>query len=49
MKANNDGNPDPAKTNCKGAEKQLELADWHYPKHLAGGIYDYAPNNCRHV
>jgi len=35
------GNPDPSSTHGKRAEeaKQLELAGWDYPKHLAGRTY----------
>jgi multimeric flavodoxin WrbA len=35
------GNPDPTSTQGKDAEKAkaLELADWPYPKHLAGRVY----------
>jgi multimeric flavodoxin WrbA len=35
------GNPDPTLTNGKDAEKakEIELAGWSYPKHLAGRIY----------
>jgi len=35
------GNPDPTSTCGKDAEKakQLELAGWPYPKHLAGRVY----------
>ena len=35
------GNPDPTSTSGKNAEraKQLELAGWNYPKHLAGRVY----------
>lgn len=35
------GNPDPTSTSGKNAEKAkaLELADWPYPKHLAGRAY----------
>lgn len=35
------GNPDPTTTRGKDAEqaKKLELADWPYPKHLAGRAY----------
>jgi multimeric flavodoxin WrbA len=35
------GNPDPTSTSGKDAEKakQLELAGWPYPKHLAGRVY----------
>lgn len=35
------GNPDPTTTSGKNAEKakDLELAGWPYPKHLAGRIY----------
>lgn len=35
------GNPDPSSTKGKDAEqaKQLELAGWPYPKHLAGRAY----------
>lgn len=35
------GNPDPTSTHGKKAEqaKELELAGWDYPKHLAGRVY----------
>jgi multimeric flavodoxin WrbA len=35
------GNPDPTTTKGKGVEaaKELELAGWHYPRHLAGRIF----------
>lgn len=35
------GNPDPTTTNGKNAEKakEIELAGWDYPKHLAGRTY----------
>jgi multimeric flavodoxin WrbA len=35
------GNPDPTTTSGKDAEKakDLELAGWPYPKHLAGRVY----------
>ncbi|MET3109188.1 multimeric flavodoxin WrbA [Oxalobacteraceae bacterium GrIS 2.11] len=35
------GNPDPTSTSGKNAEKakELELAGWDYPKHLAGRVY----------
>lgn len=35
------GNPDPTTTSGKDSAKakQLELAGWHYPKHLAGRTY----------
>ena len=35
------GNPDPTSTNGKNAEKakEIELAGWDYPKHLAGRAY----------
>ena len=35
------GNPDPTLTSGKdaGKAKQIELAGWHYPKHLQGRIY----------
>ena len=35
------GNPDPTSTQGKNAEKgkELELADWPYPKHLAGRLF----------
>ena len=35
------GNPDPTSTSGKNAEKAkaLEMADWPYPKHLAGRAY----------
>ena len=35
------GNPDPTTTNGKSAEKakEIELAGWDYPKHLAGRTY----------
>jgi multimeric flavodoxin WrbA len=35
------GNPDPTTTSGKNAEmaKDLELAGWAYPKHLAGRTY----------
>ena len=36
------GNPDPTTTHGKNAEeaKQLELAGWNYPRHLAGRLYE---------
>jgi multimeric flavodoxin WrbA len=38
------GNPDPSSTHGKNAEeaKELELAGWPYPKHLAGRAYGLA-------
>ena len=35
------GNPDPTTTRGKGVQeaKQLELAGWHYPRHLAGRVF----------
>jgi len=35
------GNPDPTTTSGKNPEKakQIELAGWHYPQHLAGRVY----------
>lgn len=35
------GNPDPTKTHGKNAAKakEIELAGWDYPKHLAGRVY----------
>jgi len=35
------GNPDPTTTRGKGVQeaKQLELAGWHYPHHLAGRVF----------
>ena len=35
------GNPDPTTTRGKdpAAAKALELAGWHYPKHLAGRAF----------
>ena len=35
------GNPDPTSTDGKDAQKakQVELAGWHYPKHLGGRVY----------
>ena len=35
------GNPDPTSTGGKDAEraKALELAGWHYPRHLAGRVF----------
>jgi multimeric flavodoxin WrbA len=35
------GNPDPTTTRFKdpAAAKQIELAGWHYPKHLAGRAF----------
>jgi len=35
------GNPDPTKTNGKDAAKakEIEMAGWNYPKHLAGRTY----------
>jgi multimeric flavodoxin WrbA len=35
------GNPDPTRTRGKDAEraKELELAGWDYPKHLAGRLF----------
>jgi multimeric flavodoxin WrbA len=35
------GNPDPTRTDGKDAEvaKELELAGWPYPKHLAGRVF----------
>ena len=35
------GNPDPTSTHGKDAEKakELELADWPYPRHLAGRVF----------
>ena len=35
------GNPDPTSTNGKDpvAAKEIELAGWHYPKHLAGRAF----------
>lgn len=35
------GNPDPTSTHGKKVDeaKALELAGWHYPKHLAGRVY----------
>lgn len=38
------GNPDPSSTHGKDAEKakEIELAGWDYPKHLAGRVYGMA-------
>ncbi len=38
------GNPDPTLTKGKDPKKakQVELAGWHYPKHLAGRVYGVA-------
>ena len=35
------GNPDPTRTSGKNPEKakEVELAGWHYPKHLEGRVY----------
>jgi multimeric flavodoxin WrbA len=35
------GNPDPTRTQGKNAElaKQIELAGWDYPRHLAGRVF----------
>jgi multimeric flavodoxin WrbA len=35
------GNPDPTSTHGKNAEqaKDIELAGWHYPRHLAGRVF----------
>jgi hypothetical protein len=35
------GNPDPTRTHGKNAReaKEIELAGWHYPKHLAGRVF----------
>jgi multimeric flavodoxin WrbA len=35
------GNPDPTRTQGKNAElaQQIELAGWHYPRHLAGRLF----------
>lgn len=35
------GNPDPTRTKGKNVSlaKELELADWPYPRHLAGHVY----------
>jgi multimeric flavodoxin WrbA len=35
------GNPDPTTTRGKGVKeaKELELAGWHYPRHLAGRVF----------
>jgi hypothetical protein len=35
------GNPDPTRTHGKDAQKakELELAGWNYPRHLAGRLF----------